>query len=194
MRWAGVKPGERILDVCTGTGDIAIRFSQMNGLGRVVGVDLSDQMLYLAHKKIKKTGFDSKIRLLKADALKLPFMDNSFDIACIGFGLRNLTDRKRGLSEMARILKDGGRLLILEFSPPQNNFFGICHKLCLNTIVRTVGGIVSGSASAYRYLSTSIANFIKPEEILKLMEEENLKNLYSKSLTGGIAYIYRGEK
>jgi demethylmenaquinone methyltransferase/2-methoxy-6-polyprenyl-1,4-benzoquinol methylase len=194
VRWAEVKPGERILDSCTGTGDIAIRFAQLDGSGKVVGVDLSDQMLYLAHRKIRKTRFDDKIRLIKADALNLPFEDNSFDIACIGFGLRNLTDRKRGISEMARILKDGGRLLILEFSPPQNNLFGVCYDLCLNTIIPAVGGIVSGSTSAYRYLSTSIANFLEPKEILKLMEDENLKNLYSKSLTGGIAYIYRGEK
>ena len=202
VRWAGVKPGEKILDVCTGTGDIAIRFAQSDdcpsgqtdGLGKVVGIDLSDQMLYLAHKKIKKTGFDRKIKLLKADALNLPFMDNSFDVACIGFGLRNLSDRRRGISEMVRILKDNGRLLILEFSPPQNNLFGVCYNLCLNTIIPAVGGIVSGSTSAYRYLSISIANFLKPKEIIKLLEEEKFKNLHFKPLTGGIAYLYRGEK
>jgi demethylmenaquinone methyltransferase/2-methoxy-6-polyprenyl-1,4-benzoquinol methylase len=194
MRWAGIKPGERILDVCTGTGDIAIRFAQMDGLGRLVGVDLSDQMLYLARRKIRKTGFDGKIRLIRADALNLPFVDNSFDVACIGFGLRNLSDRKRGIFEMARILKNGGRLLILEFSPPKNNLFGVCYNLCLNTIIPAVGGIVSGSSDAYRYLSTSIAGFLKPEEITGLVEQEGLKDVRSKSLTGGIAYIYRGEK
>jgi demethylmenaquinone methyltransferase/2-methoxy-6-polyprenyl-1,4-benzoquinol methylase len=194
VKCAGVKPGESILDVCTGTGDIAIRFAQTDGVGKIVGIDLIDQMLHLAQRKMTKRGLDKRMRLLKADALNLPFVDNSFDLVSIGFGLRNLTDRKKGISEMVRILRDGGRIVILEFAPPRNNLFGVCYHLSLNTIIPIVGGIISGSASAYRYLSTSIADFLKPKEIMKLMEQEGLKNVWFKSLTGGIAYIYRGEK
>lgn len=191
---AAVKPDESILDVCTGTGDIAIRFAQMDGVGKIVGIDLIDQMLHLAQRKMTKRGLDKRMRLLKADALNLPFVDNSFDLVSIGFGLRNLTDRKKGISEMVRILKDGGRILILEFSPPPSNLFGVCYHICLNTIIPIVGGIISGSTSGYRYLSASIADFLKPKEIMKLMEQEGLKNVWFKSLTGGITYIYRGEK
>lgn len=194
MKCAGVKPGESILDVCTGTGDIAIQFAQKDGAGEVVGIDLSEEMIRIARRKTKSNGFEGKIKLLRGDVLNLPFEDRSFDIVSIGFGLRNLTDRKGGISEMVRILKDGGRLVILEFSPSPSGFFGAGYRLYLNFIIPAVGGIISGSASAYRYLPTSIANFLEPEEIMKLMGTEGLKKLYSERLTGGIAYIYRGEK
>lgn len=194
VKCAGVKPGDSILDVCTGTGDIAIRFAQSDGVGGIVGIDQSEEMLSIARRKTKRNGFEGKIKLLKGDALNLPFDDGSFGIISIGFGLRNLADHKKGISEMVRVLKDGGRLAILEFSPPQGLIFGMVYRLYLNIIIPTVAGIISGSASAYRYLPTSIANFLEPEEIMKLMEAEGLKKLYSKRLTGGIAYIHRGEK
>ncbi len=191
---AEVKPGESILDVCTGTGEVAIRLAWMNSCKEIVGMDWSDEMLHLARRKIIKRKLDMRITLLNADVLCLPFDDSFFDVVCIGFGLRNLTDRQKGISEMARMLKKGGRLLILEFSPPRNDLFGLFYKLCLNTMIPIVGGIVSGSMSAYKYLSTSINSFLKPEEIAELMEQAGLKNVWFKSLTGGIAYIYRGEK
>ena len=194
MDCAGVKPGESILDVCTGTGDIALQFAQSDGVGGIVGIDLSEEMLHIARRKTKNNRLGEKIKLLKGDVLNLPFDDNSFDIVTIGFGLRNLTDRRRGISEMVRILKEGGRLVILEFSPPQGSLIGKVYGLYLKTIMQAVGGIISGSTSAYRHLSTSISSFPKPEEILKLMESEGLKKLYSERLTGGIAYMYRGEK
>ncbi len=190
----GRKPGENILDVCTGTGDIAIRFAQSDSVGEIIGIDLSEEMLHIARRKTVNNGLGRKIKLLRGDALDLPFDDDSFDIVSIGFGLRNLSDHRRGISEMVRVLKDGGRLVILEFSPPPSGFFSAVYRFYLNTIMQAVGGIISGSASAYRYLSTSIANFLEPEEIMKLMEVEGLKKLYSERLTGGIAYIYRGEK
>ena len=95
---------------------------------------------------------------------------------------------------MVRILKERGRLVILEFSLPREGLLGAWYRLYLNTIIPAVGGIISGSMNAYRYLSTSIANFPKPREIVNLMEAAKLKNIYWKALTGGIAYIYRGEK
>ena len=124
----------------------------------------------------------------------MPFEDESFDIASIGFGLRNLTDRKGGISEMTRVLRMGGRLLILEFAPPRNNLFGLGYNAYLKTIIPLIGGIVSGSLDAYRYFSSSIAGFLQPEEIVELMELTGFRNILCKSLTGGIAYIYRGEK
>jgi demethylmenaquinone methyltransferase/2-methoxy-6-polyprenyl-1,4-benzoquinol methylase len=191
---AAPKPGELILDVCTGTADIAIRFARNDRVGQIMGIDLTDQMLRIASRKIRSSRKADSIRLLKGDGLKLPFPDNCFDIVTIGFGLRNLGHHRKGISEMVRVLRGGGRLLILEFSPPEESLFGKVYDLYLNTVIRAVGGIVSGSADAYRYLSISIVNFPRPEEILKLMEEEGLKQIHSEKLTGGIAYLYRGEK
>lgn len=193
VRLAGVKPGERILDVCTGTGDIAIRFAQADEMGRIIGIDQSEQMLQIARRKIVGDGFRRRIRLLRADALHLPFEDHSFDIVTIGFGLRNVGRHKRAIFEMVRVLKKNGRLLILEFSPPEGSLFGAVYRSYLNTIIRVVGGVVSGSADAYRYLSASIDNFPKPERILELMQAAGLRKLRSEKLTGGIAYIYRGD-
>jgi demethylmenaquinone methyltransferase / 2-methoxy-6-polyprenyl-1,4-benzoquinol methylase len=191
---AGIKPGERILDVCTGTGDLAIRFARSDKSCEITGIDFSEEMLQLARDKIDKKGLSGKIKLLQGDALHLPFEDESFDIVSIGFGLRNLTDRKGGILEMARVLRDGGQLLILEFAPPRNNLFGLGYNVYLKTVIPVMGGIVSGSMHAYRYFSSSIAGFLQPVEIVRLMESSGLRNIHCQSLTGGIAYIYRGEK
>jgi demethylmenaquinone methyltransferase/2-methoxy-6-polyprenyl-1,4-benzoquinol methylase len=191
---ADPKPGDMILDVCTGTGDIAIRFAQNDRAGQIVGIDLTDEMLQIARHKLKGSRNGRRIQLLRGDGLKLPFGDDCFDIVTIGFGLRNLESHQRGISEMVRVLRCGGRLLILEFSPPEENLFGKVYDLYLSTVIRAVGSVVSGSKDAYRYLSISIANFPQPEEILKLMEAEGLRELRYKKLTGGIAYLYRGQK
>ena len=194
VRCAGAKPGDRILDICTGTGDVAIRFAENNQAAEIVGIDLSEEMLRIAARKMRRNGDGGKVRLLKGDALNLPFDDNYFDIVTIAFGLRNIGHHARGISEMMRVLKEGGQLLILEFSPPGNDLFGICYRLCLNTIIPAVGGVMSGSSRAYRYLSSSIADFPGPDEIITLMETGGLKKLQAQRLTRGIAYVYRGEK
>jgi demethylmenaquinone methyltransferase/2-methoxy-6-polyprenyl-1,4-benzoquinol methylase len=194
VKFANPQPGDRMLDVCTGTGDITIRFARHDRVGQIVGIDLTDQMLRIARHKIRDSRNGKRIKLLKGNGLNLPFHDNCFDIITIGFGLRNLGHHRKGISEMVRVLRFGGRLLILEFSPPEENLFGKIYNVYLNTVIRAVGGIVSGSAGAYRYLSTSIVDFPRPEEILKIMETEGLKELRSDKLTGGIAYLYRGEK
>ncbi len=194
MRCAGVKSGEKVLDVCTGTGDLAIRFARSDLPGEIIGIDFSEEMLQITKRKIENKVFGERIKLLKGDALHLPFEDESFDVVSIGYGLRNLTNRKTGIFEMARVLRIGGRLLILEFAPPRNNPFGLGYNAYLKTIIPVIGGIVSGSMDAYRYFSTSVADFLQPDEIIELLKAAGLKKLYSQSLTGGIAYIYRGEK
>lgn len=194
VRCASAKPKDRILDICTGTGDVAIRFAENNQVGEIVGIDLSEEMLRIAAHKMRSNGSSGKVRLLKGDALNLPFDDGHFDIVTIAFGLRNIEHHRKGICEMVRVLRHGGQLLILEFSPPGYDLFGTCYRLCLNTIIPAVGGVISGSSRAYRYLSSSIAGFPSPDQIIRLMKTEGLKKLYSKRLTGGIAYIHRGEK
>ncbi|MGB2768408.1 MAG: bifunctional demethylmenaquinone methyltransferase/2-methoxy-6-polyprenyl-1,4-benzoquinol methylase UbiE [Candidatus Zixiibacteriota bacterium] len=194
VRCAGAKPKDRILDICTGTGDVAIRFAENNQAAEIVGIDLSEEMLRIAGRKTKKNGLGRRITLLRADALHLPFEDNRFDTVTIAFGLRNIEHHRKGICEMVRVLRHGGQLLILEFSPPRNDLFGVCYQLCLKTIIPAVGGIMSGSTRAYRYLSSSIADFPGPDEIITLMETGGLKKLQAQRLTRGIAYVYRGEK
>jgi demethylmenaquinone methyltransferase/2-methoxy-6-polyprenyl-1,4-benzoquinol methylase len=191
---ACAQPGEKILDVCVGTGDIAIRFAQNGGAKEIVGIDLSEPMLRVAKRKTRNGQFRQRIRLLQGDALRLPFADRSFDIASIGFGLRNIRCRDKGIREMTRILKQGGRLVMLEFAPPANGIFGLAYGLYLQTVIRAVGGIISGSADAYRYLSTSIEGFPSPREIVRIMESEGLSRVVCQRLTGGICYVYRGTK
>ena len=194
VRRAGAKPDDRILDLCTGTGDVAIRFARNNQVGEIVGVDLSEEMLRLAKRKAMNGGLAKRIRFLRGDAVNLPFDDDHFDIVAIAFGLRNIGHHQRGICEMVRVLKRGGQLLILEFSPPGHDLSGVCYRLCLKTIIPAVGGIMSGSSRAYRHLSSSIASFPGPDEIIALMETEGLKKLRAQRLTRGIAYLYRGEK
>jgi demethylmenaquinone methyltransferase/2-methoxy-6-polyprenyl-1,4-benzoquinol methylase len=194
IRCAGVRSGENILDVCTGTGDIATRFAQADGIGQIIGIDQSEEMLRIARRKIAGSPFRRKTRLLQADALRLPFQDGTFDVVSVGFGLRNISQHREGISEMARVLRQGGRLLILEFSPPERGLFGAAYRLYLNTVIKSAGGVISGSADAYRHLSSSIANFRRPREVIRLMEAGGLTAVSSERLTGGIAYLYRGEK
>jgi demethylmenaquinone methyltransferase/2-methoxy-6-polyprenyl-1,4-benzoquinol methylase len=191
---AGIRNGDNILDVCTGTGDIAIRFARADGTDRIYGIDQSEEMLKIARRKIGSNRLGGKIGLLEANALHLPFRDDSFALVSIGFGLRNVGEHNRSVAEMARVLRKGGRLMILEFSPPSSGLFGTVYRLHLKTIIRAVGGTVSGCADAYRHLSTSITGFPRPKEIITIMRAEGLREVTSQRLTGGVAYIYRGTK
>lgn len=191
---AQIKPGEKILDVCTGTGEVAIRFAETEYAGDFTGIDSSEEMLKIAEEKIKKKGLGEKIKLKREDSLALPFDDHSFDIVSMAFGLRNIVDYKKGISEMARVLKDGGRLVMLEFSPPLGTFFGRIYRFYLNKLLPTIGGMLSGSREAYLFLSDSICSFPEPKEIVQVMQKEDLKNVCCRALTGGTVYLYRGEK
>lgn len=184
----------RVLDVCTGTGDLAIEFASRNPRAMVVGIDIVEQMLSTGLEKIKKAGLDGRIVLQKSDLFHLPFKDAVFDAVSIGFGLRNLHDMRSGVREMARVLEKGGLLLILELTRPQNALLKKMHNFYLNNVVPKVGGMISGSEYSYAYLSSSIFRFLKKDEVIELLEAENLKDITCKSLSGGIASIFSGKK
>ncbi|MDH5769479.1 MAG: bifunctional demethylmenaquinone methyltransferase/2-methoxy-6-polyprenyl-1,4-benzoquinol methylase UbiE [Nitrospirota bacterium] len=184
----------KILDVCTGTGDLAIEFASRNQEALIVGIDIVEQMLSVGLEKIKKANLDGRIVLQKSDLFHLPFKDGVFDAVSIGFGLRNLHDMRSGVREMARVLKKGGLLLILELTRPQSPFLKKMHNFYLNNMVPKVGGMISGSEYSYAYLSSSIFRFLKKDEVIELLEAENLKDITYKSLSGGIASIFSGEK
>jgi len=184
---------DEVLDVATGTADVAIEFARYTPAKSIVGVDLSDGMLQVARRKIARLELEDRISLRIGDALHLPFADESFDIVTIAFGLRNLPDYQRGVNEMARVLRPRGRAVILEFLPPRGIAL-LAYRVYLSTILPLTGRLISGSPAAYRYLSSSVRQFISDEEIHTLMQNAGLSLLVSRRLTGGIAGLYRGVK
>ena len=182
-----------VLDVATGTGDVAIDFARFTPAKSIVGVDLSDGMLQVAHRKIAEQGWQDRISLRPGDALRLPFADQSFDIVTIAFGLRNLPDYQRGVNEMARVLRPRGRAVILEFLPPRGIGL-LAYRAYLSTVLPLTGRLLSGSPEAYRYLSSSVRQFISHDEVCTLMRNAGLSLVVSRRLTGGIAGLYRGVK
>jgi demethylmenaquinone methyltransferase/2-methoxy-6-polyprenyl-1,4-benzoquinol methylase len=189
---AGVGDGGAVLDVATGTGDVAIEFARRTNAGEIVGLDPSQGMLAVGREKLQRGGLQDRVRLVDGDALALPFEDGSFDAVTIAFGLRNLPDYGAGIAEMARVLKPGGRLLILEFFPPRGGLFLKAYRLYLGTVLPVVGRVVSGSGTAYRYLARSIEGFMSHDEIRSHMEHARLESVDARKLTGGVAWIYRG--
>lgn len=183
----------RALDVCTGTGDLAIEFAGKSFCKEVVGVDFSKQMLAVAEAKIKKKKLQGKIKLVQGDVMRLPFPDSSFDLVTISFGLRNLSDRKSGIGEIVRVLKKDGILAILEFSPVQDGAVAYFYRFYLNTLIPLIGNLVS-SSGAYHYLASSIGDFPEPEQVKKLMFSAGLKGIRAFKLTFGIVYLYLGKR
>lgn len=186
--------GDRVLDVCAGTGDISIEFAESTPVEMILGVDFSHEMLGEGAKKIAERGYRGRIRNIMADALSLPFGSEAFNVVTIGFGLRNLADYRGGISEMTRVLKAGGRLLILEFAMPERKVIKTFYGLYLKRILPIIGGVLTGKKSAYDYLSDSIAGFLRPTEVVEIMRAAGLKNIESFSMVFGTVYIYRGEK
>jgi demethylmenaquinone methyltransferase/2-methoxy-6-polyprenyl-1,4-benzoquinol methylase len=194
VRSAGVSGGATILDACTGTADVAIAFAKALPGCAVVGVDRSAGMLAIGREKIEERQLGDRIQLQQGDVLQLPYADEEFDVVSIAFGLRNLLDYSMGLSEMVRVLKPGGRLLILEFSPPARGLYLKMYDFYLRKIVPIVGGIVSGSRAGYQYLASSIGEFPPRDRVVELMRGVNLDHVRAKRLAGGITYVYYGER
>jgi demethylmenaquinone methyltransferase / 2-methoxy-6-polyprenyl-1,4-benzoquinol methylase len=193
VAFARAHPGERILDVATGTADVAIGFSDRTRAGGIVGIDPSSGMLDVARRKLDGSRAGERIALLEGDALALPFEEAAFDVVSIAFGLRNLSDGARGTREMVRVLKPGGRLVILEFLPPRWSA-PPAHRVYLGAILPVAGRLISGSREAYAYLAASIQGFVEESEVREVMRGAGLRSVESRRLTGGIAALYRGVK
>lgn len=191
---AGVGQGGRVLDVATGTGDVAVEFARRTGAGEIVGLDPSVGMLDVGRDKVERLGLGGRIRLVDGDALALPFADGTFDAVTIAFGLRNLPDYAAGIAEMTRVLVPGGRLLVLEFFPPRRGLFLRAYRLYLSTVLPLVGRVVSGSPRAYRYLARSIDDFMSHDEIRAMFAAAGCARLDARRLTGGVAWVYRAVK
>ena len=189
---AGLKGPARVLDACTGTADVAISLASELPEVEVVGIDRSDGMLAIGRQKVDKVGLRGRVMLCEGDVLALPFENAEFDAVTIAFGLRNLPDYAMGVSEMVRVLKPGGRLLVLEFSPPARGVFLKGYNFYLQNVIPVVGGIISGSWKAYRYLASSIGDFLPGDRIITLMQEAGLRDVAARKMAGGIAYVFQG--
>jgi len=180
-------PADRVLDLCTGSGDLA--FSLMGrSRARVVGADFSEGMLAVAKQKAKKTG--QLLPLVQADAMALPFLDGSFDGLMVAFGVRNFENLDGGLREMARVLRTGGRLAILEFSSPDQSFFGTLYRFYFSHILPRIGRLVSGAAGPYSYLPATVDGFPHPSALAGMLSSAGFQVLDQRPLTGGIATLH----
>ena len=187
------KPG-RILDVATGTGDLAIAMARRIRDVQVLGVDLSEQMLAVARRKIEARGLDGRIVLDRGDAERLAVADASVDVATVAFGVRNFGDLGAGLRELARTIKPGGKVVILEFSRPRNRVFRALYEFYSYKILPRIGGLVSRDKRAYEYLPASVGEFPAPEEFMARMARAGFRNCRARSQSFGIAQIYIGER
>lgn len=187
VRWSGAKDGDSVLDCATGTGDLAIAFKKVVGGGRVAGTDFTPEMIELARQKSDAIDFDV------ADVTALPYDDATFDIASISFGIRNVGDPLKGIAEMARVVRPGGRVIVLEFGQPSNSLFRSLYDAYRRHFLPRLGGAVTGERNAYDYLESSAARFPCGEEFVSLMRNAApFTSIDVKALTFGIAYLYRG--
>jgi len=188
VKAAATGPGMRVLDCATGTGDLALAFRRTGA--EVVGTDFCAPMLAPAREKARAAGLDVTFEV--ADALALPYPDRSFDVASIAFGIRNVDDPVRCLGEMARVVRPGGQVLVLEFGQPGGPW-GAMYRLYSRVVMPAVGGMLTGNRAAYQYLPRTAAAFPAGERFLELMDRSGaFLQRRARPLTGGIAWLYRG--
>ena len=188
-----MKP-QRIMDLATGTGDLAIKMAKRIPKAHIMGVDLSENMLAVAADKVRRKGLDDHIALYQGEAERLDVGDDVLDVVTIAFGVRNFGDIDGSLREIARALQKGGHLVILEFSTPRNPIVRHLYRLYSNHVMKPVGGIVSKDRKAYDYLPDSIEEFPDPERFLDIMRHAGFEQCRRKSLSMGIAQIYIAQK
>ncbi len=189
-----VKP-QQIMDVATGTGDLAIAMARKVKEAHILGVDLSEEMLSEARKKIKRLELEKRITLEKGDAENLTMVaSESVDAATVAFGVRNFENIERGLSEIYRTLRPGGKLVVLEFSMPKNRLVRWVYRQYAHRLLPRIGGMISKDKQAYTYLPDSVEEFPAPERFAEMLKGVGFKSVKLSSQSFGIAYIYDATK
>ena len=183
-----------ILDLATGTADLAIAIAKSNPKAHIEGMDISEKMLEIGKRKVAKQKMDSQIELHVGDAAELPFEDNTFDAVTVAFGVRNFENLDKGLSEIHRVLKPNGQAVILEFSMPEHFPVKQLYRFYFKYLLPHIGGIVSKDKSAYSYLPASVERFPKPGVFVEMLAQKGLSNGQAKPLTFGIATLYTATK
>ncbi|MDQ6812120.1 MAG: bifunctional demethylmenaquinone methyltransferase/2-methoxy-6-polyprenyl-1,4-benzoquinol methylase UbiE [Bacteroidota bacterium] len=185
---------QTVLDVATGTADVAILTHKLLHPNKITGIDISEGMLDIGRQKIKKLGLTSEIELLKGDSETIAFADNTFDAITVAFGVRNYQNLEKGLSEMLRVLKPGGKLVVLEFSRPKQFLFKGVYNFYMNTIAPRFGKLIAKNKDAYQYLNDSVQRFPEGQQFIAILKHVGYTPTYSKPLTLGICTIYCGSK
>lgn len=192
---SGVRPGNRVLDIAGGTGDLTRQFSRLVGpTGEVVLADINDSMLKVGRDRLLDKGVAGNVQFVQADAEALPFPDNHFDVITIAFGLRNVTRKENALRSMLRVLKPGGRLLVLEFSKPGSKLLAKAYDAYSFGFMPLAGKLITNDAESYRYLAESIRMHPDQETLKAMMVEAGFERVTFHNMTGGIVALHRGIK
>lgn len=195
MRIVRRSKAHKIMDVATGTGDLAIAMAKRVDRIQILGVDLSEEMLAVARRKVEKQGLEERIMLAKGDAENLDMVTSeSIDAATVAFGVRNFENIERGLKEIYRTLKPGGKLVVLEFSMPKNRVVRWVYSQYAHRLLPRIGGMISKDKQAYTYLPDSVEEFPSPERFADILRGVGFKSVKSRSQSFGIAYIYDATK
>ncbi|MCB1699594.1 MAG: bifunctional demethylmenaquinone methyltransferase/2-methoxy-6-polyprenyl-1,4-benzoquinol methylase UbiE [Pseudomonadales bacterium] len=192
---SGVRRGNSVLDIAGGTGDLAARFADIVGAdGKVVLADINESMLKVGRDKLLDTGQFGNLEFVQADAQSLPFPDDSFDCITIAFGLRNVTDKDAALRSMLRVLKPGGRLLVLEFSKPANPLLSKAYDTYSFKVLPLMGKLVANDSDSYQYLAESIRMHPDQETLKEMMEDAGFTGCEFHNMTGGVVALHKGVK
>lgn len=192
---SAVRPGHRVLDIAGGTGDLAYQFSRLVGDGgQVILSDINSSMLGAGRDRLIDKGVGSNVQYAQLDAQTLPFADNTFDCITIAFGLRNVTDKAQALASMLRVLKPGGRLLVLEFSKPRNRMLEKLYDEYSFRLLPLMGRLVVNDANSYRYLAESIRMHPDQDTLMAMMDEAGFVDTEYHNMTGGIVALHKGDK
>jgi demethylmenaquinone methyltransferase/2-methoxy-6-polyprenyl-1,4-benzoquinol methylase len=185
---------KKVLDVCSGTGDMALEIHRRWG-AEVVGSDFAYRMLEIGRLKAGRKDLSDRVRFQQADTLRLPYKDGSFDASTVAFGIRNVVDTERGISEMTRVLRPGGRVVILEFTLPANALLRKGYLAYFGNVLPTIGRMIARSEiDAYKYLPDSVARWPRPDELKAMMERVGLREVRYDLVFGGVAAIHTGIK
>ncbi|MFC7002786.1 bifunctional demethylmenaquinone methyltransferase/2-methoxy-6-polyprenyl-1,4-benzoquinol methylase UbiE [Pseudobowmanella zhangzhouensis] len=192
---SGARAGHKVLDLAGGTGDLTAKFSRLVGpTGQVVLADINQSMLEVGRDKLRNLGVVGNVEFVQANAEELPFADNTFDIITIAFGLRNVTDKDKALASMYRVLKPGGRLLVLEFSKPTQDWLSKVYDLYSFKVLPQMGKLIANDAESYQYLAESIRMHPDQDTLKSMMEAVGFEQTTYHNLTGGIVALHKGFK